>query len=375
MSRTARTSGRSALTGSSLRGAKGQGTARRTNTPTLRAVLLGFAVAAMALAIHGGLQRLGLPINAFANLAEMHGPLMICGVFGTLISLERAVAIGLTWPYAAPVCFALSAATAVAGLMAPMAVLAVAGATVFVAASGWIALRQRAMFTALLAVGTAMLLAGTGFWVAGATVSEVAGWWVGFLVLTIAAERLELSRVMAPSRLGRWLFVLAAGLVVAGAALGFDDAPGRMTLGLGLVGLAAWLARHDVAMRTVRMAGQARFMAAAMLAGYGWLAFTGLALLVGLPGPFAYDLSLHAVLIGFVLSMVFGHALIIFPAITGVRLRYWPPLYVPLAMLHLSVLVRVGGDLLEMESARMASGLLTVLSLATFGALVIIGRR
>jgi len=220
-----------------------------------------------------------------------------------------------------------------------------------------------------------MLLVGCVLWLAGVPVSSLAGWWLGFLVLTIAAERLELSRVMRHTRFAQYLFAGAVILLVAGAALGMDDEVGRQVMGAGYIGVAAWLTQHDVARRTVRIAGQARYMAMAMLAGYCWLPVTGLTLLFGVPGPFAYDISLHAVAIGFVLSMVFGHALIIFPAITGISLRYWWPLYLPLGLLHFSVVLRVVGDMTEIQALRVTSGPLTALSLIVFGIILVIARR
>ena len=64
--------------------------------------------------------------------------------------------------------------------------------------------------------------------------------------------------------------------------------------------------------------------------------------------------------------MIFGHALIILPAVLGIRLTDHPALFVPLAILHLSVLLRVTGDLLELEGLRQSSGLVTVLALLGF---------
>ena len=43
--------------------------------------------------------------------------------------------------------------------------------------------------------------------------------WVAFLVLMIAGERLELSRVLRPTRIARNTFVAAVGLIVAGLLL------------------------------------------------------------------------------------------------------------------------------------------------------------
>ena len=89
-----------------------------------------------------------------------------------------------------------------------------------------------------------------------------------------------------------------------------------------------------------------------MLTGYVWLGSAGVVLIAFPPGAtaFGYDVALHAVLIGFVVSMVFGHALVILPAVARIRLRYAPILYLPLALLHASVALRVGGGLAGWDS-------------------------
>ena len=64
-------------------------------------LLLGFA--ALFAGAGAGLARLGYTMpGAIADVAALHGPLMICGFFGVVIALERAVAIGRAWAYAAP---------------------------------------------------------------------------------------------------------------------------------------------------------------------------------------------------------------------------------------------------------------------------------
>ena len=65
-------------------------------------------------------------------------------------------------------------------------------------------------------------------------------------------------------------------------------------------------------------------------------------------------------------SMVFGHALVILPAVVRIRLRYSPILYLPLALLHASVAFRVGGGLAGWDFMRKGSGIVTVLSLIAF---------
>jgi hypothetical protein len=139
-------------------------------------------------------------------------------------------------------------------------------------------------------------------------------------------------------------------------------------LGLALVGLAAWGLRHDVARRTVRGRGLPRFVAVCLLSGYGWLAIGGAVMAAaGLQqGSAAYDAALHAVLLGFVFSMVFGHAPVIFPAVLRVPVPYHPVMYVPLALLHGSLALRLTADALAAPGLLRAAGWASALALAAF---------
>ena len=64
--------------------------------------------------------------------------------------------------------------------------------------------------------------------------------------------------------------------------------------------------------------------------------------------------------------MVFGHTLMILPAVARIRLRYSPILYLPLALLHASVAFRVGGGLAGWDFMRKGSAIVTVVSLIAF---------
>ncbi|ACL57093.1 hypothetical protein [Methylobacterium nodulans] len=350
-------------------GADSRAPARPAEFALSRLPILASAAAALLAGLCAGLWRLGWDLPHGASLAELHGPLLISGVFGTLVGLERAVALGRAWAYAGPI---LSGAGTVALLAGAPATAGgwtyVAAASVLTAAS-LLALRQQpAAFTGSLAAGAAAWLVGSLLWARGAAIPDLAGWWLAFLVLTIAGERLELSRLLPRRRGSLPLYLLAAGLLLAGVAQSLIVATGARLSGLGLVALTTWLARHDVATRSIRGRGQARFMAACMLAGYVWLGAAGLLLVAQPPGEaiFGYDMALHAVLIGFVLSMVFGHALIILPAVARIRVRYAPVLYIPLVLLHASVALRVGADLFAWGSGRRWSGVITGLALLGF---------
>jgi len=118
---------------------------------------------------------------------------------------------------------------------------------------------------------------------------------------------------------------------------------------------------------TVKEQGLTRFIAVCLLSGYAWLAAGSLVLLAAgsLTGA-AYDAVLHAILIGFVFSMVFGHAPIIFPAVVRVRMPYHWTFYLPLLALHASLLIRLAGSGLMLPELLSLGGLLNAAALVLF---------
>lgn len=315
-----------------------------------RVPLLVLAFASLFAGMAAGLVRLGWPFpKPIVEMALLHGPLMACGFFGTVIGLERAVALSRRWGYLAPLLSSAGAAAAIAGLPAQAAALLVAlGSAVLLASSVVFYRRQRELFTLTLALGALCWLLGNLQWLAGRPIHTAVPFWIGFLVLTIAGERLELSRVLPPSAAARRVFVAALAILLGAIAWStLAWGAGTLLLGAGMLLLALWLMRQDVARRTVKGRGLPRFIAICLLTGYGWLALSGVVIVasggLAYSGP-GYDAALHAVLLGFVFSMVFGHAPIILPAVLRVAVPYAAYFYVPLALLHLSLLLRVAGD-------------------------------
>jgi hypothetical protein len=328
------------------------------------------------------LVRLGLHVPAgISSLPQAHGPLMTLGFLGTLIALERAVALGRPWGYLAPAAAGAGGLAVAAG--APggtgQALLGCGGLAV-VAVFVAVHRIQPSLHNAVLAAGAACWVVAAGLWLAGWDISKFVPWLAGFLVLTITGERLELSRMGGASQRARLLFAGAAGVLAAGllASLAAGPAPalpghpvpaGIRVTGAGLIALAAWLARYDIARRTIRGRGITRYMAAALLAGYAWLAAAGV-LWAGLgqmtDGP-AYDAELHAIFVGFVMSMVFAHAPVIVPSVLGRPLPYHRALYLPLALLHASLVVRLaGGDWADSTDAWQWGGALNGAAILTF---------
>jgi hypothetical protein len=71
--------------------------------PPWRIPLLILGFASLIIGVGAGLLRLGWAVpRPAADLAAFHGPLMVSGFFGTVISLERAVALAQRWAYLGP---------------------------------------------------------------------------------------------------------------------------------------------------------------------------------------------------------------------------------------------------------------------------------
>jgi hypothetical protein len=111
-------------------------------------------------------------------------------------------------------------------------------------------------------------------------------------------------------------------------------------------------------------------MAICLLGGYAWLLLAGIAWMALAQGLPVRDVALHALGLGFVLSMVMGHAPVILPAVARVKLRFGWPFYLPLALLHLTLAVRLAGGLAG-DGWRSAGALGNALALVAFAATVL----
>ncbi len=333
--------------------------------------LLSLGGVSLLAGLTGALVLLGVGMpSGTSHLAAAHGLLMTLGFLGTMIALERAVALRERWAFLAPLAAGLGAIALLVGappLVAGMLLLA--GGLVFVAMYAAFDRIEVALHIRTQAVAAVAWPVATLLWLLDRPVSGIVPWLAAFLVLIIAGERLELSRLGQLAPRARLSFISAAGLLCAGVVLTLlvPDLGSRVA-GAGLVALAAWLAVHDLARRTVRMGGVTRFIALCLLMGYGWLAAGGLLWIgFGAMGGAAYDAMLHTIFLGFVMSMVFGHAPVIIPAVLRVPLPHHERFYVHLALLHAGLLLRVlGGDLLGAHRLWQLGGVLNVIALLLF---------
>ncbi|MCO5308576.1 MAG: hypothetical protein M9891_04680 [Austwickia sp.] len=343
----------------------GQG---RASAPVRTAFLLVPGLALLA-GLNAALLLVGVwaPVagDAGAHLPARHGMLMVLGFLGTLIALERAVALRSAWGYAAPACLGAGGLVLAAGLPATLgAVLLADGAALLLAL--YVALYRRRGDTsvAVESLGALSALVAALLWLR-LDVPALVAWLVAFIVTTIAAERVDLARLALPSGGENVVLALSVALVVAAGVGLLAPDPGARAFGAVLIALVVWLARYDVARRTIRSSGLPRFSAAAMLLGYFWLGLAGAVWLLGgrADDQASYDVAVHATFLGFAMSMVLAHAPVILPAIARRPLPYHRAMWVPLAVLHAGLAVRVAGDLAARPTPWQVGSVGTVLAL------------
>src|SRR5215470_9037611 len=337
-----------------------------------RFILIALAGVSLLAGLWAGSARLGwtLPVPN-DQFPFIHGPLMVVGFLGTLIGLERAVALGQWWPYGIPIFTALSALSLLTGAAVELSALLAALASLFTVAV-FVVLYHRypAEHFVIMAASAAVWFVGNILWLMRSPIFKLVPWWVAFLVLMIAGERLELARVRRPSAKVRGIFHVSLGITIVGIGYSlFDFDFGLRIVGAGLLAIALWLIRYDLAWQSTRQSGLPRFMAVCLIAGYFWLAAGGLLWILlaqfFTAGP-RYDVMLHAIFLGFVFSMIFAHAPIILPTITGMALPFQNLFYLHAGLLHGSLLLRVTGDLGLWLSLQQWGGTLNVLSVLLF---------
>ncbi|MHB1288559.1 hypothetical protein, partial [Georgenia sp.] len=323
-----------------------------------------------ALGLLGLPQYLG-PALAIDRLPDIHGLLMVLGFVGTVISLERAVALGRPWAFAAPAASGLGALALI--LPVPLAVgqgLLVLGQILLLLVYRNLLARQPAAAVTIQVLGAVMALGAALLWAGGVPVPALTPWLAGYLVLTIFGERLELARLeVLSARTSNTALGIAIATVAAAALALIAPELGFTLVGLSLLAAAGWLAANDVARRTVHATGLPRFIAVCLLAGYGWLAVGGAIWTLGgaVTEGRAYDAVLHAIMLGYVISMIMAHAPVIFPAVLRRPLPYRPVMYAPAVLLHASLLLRLGvGDARDIEWAVQVGGVANIVALLAF---------
>lgn len=383
---------------------------RLAKLPKGRIALLLFAGLAALLGLAGALVRANITDSLpAAALPDSHGVLMVFGFLGTAISLERAVAYRgganrrVHWCFAAP-------------LLGGLGTLALLGSnlvfTVFhsnrittightIAGLLWIA-SMAALFTIYAALyrrqpskevlmqmlASFVGLVGVVLWTGEVDATVLAPMWLMFLVLTIVGERVELARaVFSKPHVESIVLGLCLATVPALIAQCLWPSVGYPILGLAVGALMIYMAQHDVARATWHNSGLTGFMGVCMLSAYAWGLFAAFVWLFAPveAGGYWTDMGLHALALGFIVTMVIAHASVIIPSVTRRPMPFHPVLWACWIILQAGLVLRLAGTikgtqiLWQVGDAFSVIGMLammvSVLGLVVFGRRILENKR
>ena len=346
--------------------------------PKARLAFLLLAGIALLASLDASLVRLGaLAPIASTSLGTVHGLLMIYGFLGTAICLERAVALQSdgrrAWAYAAPLLTGAGGISAIVisvneGARATLTSLPIPrflaahlsgfapermmpgflitlGMAALSAIYCYVWARRQATHAVLIQVIGALIgLGGVLLWWRGLETPRAVPWWLAFLIVTIIGERVELARLaFASGSTERRITAESTAFMVGLTVALYSPTVGYPLIGLALGALMVDTAWHDVARGTVRMQGLPRLAAVCMLSGYAWALVPALMWIVAPPAfdGYGYDAGVHAITIGFVVSMLLAHAPVIIPAVARREVPYHVAMWVPFAFLQVSLLLRL----------------------------------
>jgi hypothetical protein len=330
-----------------------------------------FALISLLLGIIAGWQRINWDIPV-ANLAGDHGALMTGSFVGTLICLERSIIHPDKWWRLLPFINGLS------GILFLFHQPQIAYVFLISGSAGLLML-MLLYFKTVPDLSHAILFMGAFAWLTGNLVlfnqhsyPAAVKWWMLFLLWTIFAERLELSRMLPVSAFKRITLYIIVAISIAGALLPFHWY-GNEIFAVSLIALAAWLFAFDMSRYAVKLKGQHRYSALLLMAGYVWLIVTALWLLCWPDAPYAYDAALHGFFLGFVFSMVFAHMPIIFPGVFKINISlYHPGLFAVFAIFQSTLALRIAGDALLHNGLRKWGAMFNGISILLFFAITAI---
>lgn len=361
---------------SRLGGARAAGGVALQRTPLSRTSIRLLFLIPGAIALLSGLDAALLLLGLWSpvtteRLPLVHGPLLVFGFVGTVITLERAVAVRRLWGFGSPVFYGVGGIL----LLTPLPIQV---GQVFFALGGVVLLfiylaiwrRQRMLSSAIQSLGAFLAVASALLWIGGYEADALVPGMAGFMVLTIAGERVELARLVTLSKTTeRAAFAVCAGQAVGVLMAMLWPRVGYPIFGLSLIGVVAWLAVFDAAPRLAKLPGLPRYIALCLLAGYGWLVVAGLIWTVAGPvtnGPW-YDGAVHSVFLGFTIAMIMAHAPVILPAVLRRPLPYHPLFAIPVILLNASLVLRILiGDLYSIPSMVKLGGVINVIALLLF---------
>lgn len=327
--------------------------------------ILPLVVFSLLLAIWSGWIRIGWSLPSTKTTGH-HGALMVGSFLSTVIFLERAVTFKNKLVLLLPLLNGLSAVFFVTGLPAVAQFILLAGSIGFCIMCLHFIYSYGELYYYLFFAGAFCLAIGNWLLFKTNFYPQSAPWWMGFFLFTIVSERLELSRFLPVTKKQSSLLLLCLAIAFIGLLIPFHF-NGSLVFATGLILTASWLFKYDMAMKSVKKAGQHRYSAILLISGYVWLVITGAFLYAGNVNAFWYDATLHSFFLGFVISMIFSHAPIILPAVLKLPVKpYRRQLYLLFILMQASLTARVVADGMLLPALRKWAGMINGITMLLF---------
>lgn len=306
-----------------------------------------------------GLIRLGwdLPVTP---VAVHHGAIMVGGFLTTLIALEKAIPLKRNLALVVPVISALSLLMAVPGYYQVGLYFLISGSVgLFIIQAYYLYLHPRDLSIILMLIGAGCLIIGNAMLIRTQFYPASFPWWMGFLLFTITAERIELSKFLPVSSNAKYLLLSFLAAFLLRLLIPFHGT-GKYLSAIAMIGIAIWMLKHDVMRIGLKKEGLTKFSSVALLIANGWLIINGLLLVFMPEAAYSYDILIHSFFIGYTFAMIFAHGPIILPGVLGITGKpFHPVLYGWLFLVQGSLLVRLVADSLLSTEWRRISGILS----------------
>lgn len=313
--------------------------------------------------LHGGLLRLDISVHWLPQAAAFHALLLIGGFLGSLITLERSFNSNWRW-LSALNAFSIPLLLINQPIYA-VGINAISGALLSMQLSTHY--RQHGTVVQLwMATASLLWLGGSLIYLLGGNVAAAVPWWIAFLLITIVAERLELSKFLpTPKTAKNWLNSLLS-VYVFSLLLPFHSLSSMLQAVLAIL-IAGWLLRYDMARRSIRRPGQFRYIGIGLMTGYLWLGCFGTSILLSNGFEGFYEFILHSFFLGFVFSMIWAHAPVLLPSILGYKVQlYYSPLIAAWLLFQISLIGRLYAIVAEQDQLRRWMGLMNASALFLF---------
>lgn len=274
-----------------------------------RILILLLAFASLIAGLIAGVSRTGY-WNLLTYLSPYHFLLMTGSFFGTLITLERSVTLHRKLLQSIPFINGLSLIFFLFNYIDEGILFLMLGGCIMIAMYLYFYFQHKNFENVLFIVSALAYFIGFCYYYIEKNLVPTIRWIEIFFLLTIVAERLELSRFLNVSKLKKQmllLFILFSML----SSLTTNHITDTI-FGISILSISVWLILFDVAKINIRKNEPHKFRGWALMLGYYWLFIHGLTFILSFTN---YDLQIHSFFLGFIMNMIFAHITIILPAI------------------------------------------------------------